>query len=282
MTRVVLLPENALSGKTVGLSVSESADLNRLGLTETHFRLALAEITRCILLAGGNIAYGGHLDPDGYTAFMFSELQKYGRRDRPLKVYLAWPEHRRLSLCELREHEQNLGLFGEVTYLSPEGTVIDPYESRGEDPQPEPDEAKTRQSYTSLRNHMTANIDARVLLGGKTEGFKGDLPGLAEEALLSCEAKQPLYVVGGFGGMATATGSALEIFDTSWLPSPCRPKEDLKVEKALSLLKKKITDSPGCISNGLDADENEKLGAAFRPSDVAALISVGLGRYFDT
>ncbi len=54
-----LLPSNAFTGIRLGISVSDSADLARLGLLETHFRLALGEIARCVLVSGGQLAYGG-------------------------------------------------------------------------------------------------------------------------------------------------------------------------------------------------------------------------------
>jgi hypothetical protein len=54
MSEPTLISRDALSGKKVALSVSESADLARLGLTEQHCRLVVAEVGRAIMLAGGN------------------------------------------------------------------------------------------------------------------------------------------------------------------------------------------------------------------------------------
>src|ERR1700747_3069432 len=95
-----LLPSNALKDIRLGISVSDSPDLARLGLLEAHFRLALGEIARCVLVSGGFLAYGGHLHPDGYTTFLEQELHRYSRRDRPLHICLAWQEHRELSPSE--------------------------------------------------------------------------------------------------------------------------------------------------------------------------------------
>jgi SLOG-like protein len=101
----VLLPSNALKNVRLGISVSDSPDLARLGLLETHFRLALGELARCVLVSGGHLAYGGHLRPDGYTTFLVQELHRYSRRDRPLLICLAWQEHRRLSVGELKNQQ---------------------------------------------------------------------------------------------------------------------------------------------------------------------------------
>ena len=47
-----LLPRDALKGICLGISVSQSPDLLRLGLIEAHFRLALAEIARTLKHGG--------------------------------------------------------------------------------------------------------------------------------------------------------------------------------------------------------------------------------------
>ena len=57
-----LLAADALKGTRIALSASPSPDFERLGLLDTHFRLALAEIARSVLVSGGKLAYGGHLD----------------------------------------------------------------------------------------------------------------------------------------------------------------------------------------------------------------------------
>lgn len=129
-----ILPSEALTGLSVGLSVSDSPDLARLGLAEVHLRLALGEVARAVLLAGGCLVYGGRLDPEGYTAFLQGELEKYGRRDRPLLVCLAWQEHRQLTLAELGAAEDRLGLYGAVEYLDTEGVPIARDADRGEAP----------------------------------------------------------------------------------------------------------------------------------------------------
>ena len=56
---MTLLPPDALQGMRLGISVSESADLGRLGLLEEHFRLALGEIARVVLVSGGGLPMAG-------------------------------------------------------------------------------------------------------------------------------------------------------------------------------------------------------------------------------
>ncbi len=112
------LGPSSLANVRVGVSVSQSAELGRLGLTDAHLRLALAEIARVIIRAGGVIVYGGHLQPGGYTAFLEGELDRYAASNRPLHLVVPWAEHRRMTLGALRTRREALSLKGEFTYLT--------------------------------------------------------------------------------------------------------------------------------------------------------------------
>ena len=48
---------------------------------------------------------------------------------------------------------------------------------------------------------MRQETRARIVLGGRVAGYKGRMPGIAEEALLSLQAQQPVFLLGGFGGL---------------------------------------------------------------------------------
>ena len=60
-----------------------------------------------------------------------------------------------------------------------------------------------------MRRELATNTDARVVLGGKPDNFLGLYPGILEEALLAISRKQPLYVLGGFGGAAGVVAQTL-------------------------------------------------------------------------
>lgn len=277
------LPRNALTGIRLGISVSDSADLGRLGLLETHFRLALAEIARCVLVSGGQLTYGGHLEPTGYTAFLVQELHRYSRRDRPLHICLAWQEHQRVPLSKLEEQRASLGLYGDITFLDPDGRRIDAAKDRSEDPVPEADDSVRKKSLTSLRRYMADNTEGRIFIGGKREGFQGDFPGLVEEAILALKANQPVYLAGGFGGVTMDILRALGVDDGTWFPrKPNASVPDERLTRSLESLAaiRKGVDWVSRLQNGLDQDENLQLTATHRPSEIAALISLGLGRRF--
>jgi hypothetical protein len=279
-----LLPSNALTNVRLGISVSDSPDLARLGLLETHFRLALAEIARCVLVSGGHLCYGGYLRPDGYTTFLMQELHRYSRRDRPLHICLAWQEHRKLSLSELKAQQEALGLYGRIFCLDPEGNVIDPYLNRPEEPIPEADAKIVKQSLTALRRYMARHTQGRIFIGGRRRGFQGDMPGVVEEALISLDARQPIYLAGGFGGVTVDILQALGIDDGAWLPQgPDMASPDERLVRGIGMLENiRNRDDWTGLENGLSDEENRKLAAAHRPSEIAALISLGLGRRFLT
>ena len=276
-----LLPKDALAGIRVGISVSESPDLARLGLLETHFRLALGEIARCVLVSGGSLMYGGHLQPEGYTSFLVHELQRYGRRDEPLHVCLALTEHRKLPLSELDRHEKDVGLLAKITYLDEDGRDVDPRAGRGEPPAPVSDQTTQESSLTSLRHYMTEHTNGRILLGGKLRGFQGSLPGLAEEALLMLEHRKPLYLAGGFGGVTSHIASALGVgnFTAPDYPNSA-PPDDRFVEGMRRIWEFARGPEWKGLDNGLTDEENRHLASTHRPSEIATLLSLGLGRRF--
>jgi SLOG cluster2 len=275
-----LLPGDALRGTRIGISVSESPDLERLGLLEIHFRLALAEIARCVLVSGGTLAYGGHLAPEGYTTFLMQELQKYGRRDSPLLVCLAWQEHRGLKLSELRARQEDLGLLGRIVCLDPNGRKVDAAYERSEPAQPIDDADLRRHALPGMRRYMATQTNGRVLLGGKRNGFQGEVPGLMEEALISLDNAHPVYLAGGFGGVTTDIAHALGVDDGAWLPhsSDAPPEDPRWADGRARLVSRATQETWGGLENGLTEDENRRLAASHRPSDIAALVGLGLGR----
>lgn len=277
-----LLPPDSLVGVRLGISASESPDLLRLGLLESHFRLALGEISRCILVSGGHLAYGGHLQPEGYTAFLVRELERYSRRDRPMMVCLAWSEHRKLALSALQTERTNLGLYGKIVCLDPDGNPVDPAAGRDESPPPTVDEETLHRSLTGLRRHMAQNTQGRVLIGGRREGFQGDMPGVLEEALISFEQGQPVYLAGGFGGVTWDIARQLDIDDGAWFPKLANASAaDERLTRGLSRLTEMAKGTGRrSLENGLSMDENRRLAACHRPSEIAALVSLGLGRRF--
>lgn len=257
----------------IGLSASESADLERLGLVERHLRLALGEVARTVIRGGFVPVYGGHLDPKGYTAFLASEMERYGSTDRPLELVVGWSEHRNLTLAELRRYRDNLGLRARITYLDQEGVPIAFDAGRDEDAVPVNDD-DVPQSLTGLRHFLIQHTGARVLIGGKERGYKGEMPGVLEEALLAIDAGQPLYLAGGFGGATATIAAAVAGLKDRWPPA-AEEIDPTMLTDAAARSGWALTD------NGLSAEENQQLAVTHRPGEVASLVAIGLKRTFN-
>jgi hypothetical protein len=55
-----------------------------------------------------------------------------------------------------------------------------------------------------MRDEMIRNTDIRIFAGGRLSGFKGKMPGVLEEFLVSINEHKPIYLLGGFGGVTSA------------------------------------------------------------------------------
>lgn len=277
-SRLDLLPANALTGKQLAISASNSPDLDRLGLLDTHFRMTLGELTRTVIIAGGSLFYGGHLESNGITRFLIEELHRYGRRDRPLKVCLAWTVHRAMSAEQIAEQKNHLALFGEIHFLSIDGKrLTEPVNAPPKDIFSDKDRA---QALSSLRDYITTNTTARIVIGGKRANFDGAMPGIIEEVLFSLKRRQPIYLAGGFGGATLDILRALHPEIAAWLPPFVdEPDLDNDLTNGLSQIIEVATNQKWDGSdNGLNEMENRLLAASYRPSEIAALIGRGLGR----
>jgi hypothetical protein len=91
------------------------------------------------------------------------------------------------------------------------------------------------------------------------------MPGLAEEALLSLEARQPLYLMGGFGGCAR------DVAETMGLISPWAASRsewsNRATFKAFSVID---------LNNGLTPDENAVLARTPHVDQAVTLVLRGL------
>lgn len=269
MSDPALVPRDALHGMAVGVSVSESADLPRLGLAPHHCELAVAELARAILIAGGTIVYGGRLVPAGFTDILLDEVRRYAEDRSALVICLAETEHRKFTDDELAERQRQLHASAELVCIDIDGNPVDPRRRPASTEQLDPAAA-----LTGLRHHITARVDARVLVGGRMTGFQGAMPGVVEEALLSVSSRQPLYVAGGFGGAAAAVANVLGHSDPQWVP-PGFPEGAEEGSQALVAVAE-ATGGVGVVDDGLGQRERRQLASTHRPADIAALVVLGL------
>jgi hypothetical protein len=263
-----IVPAEALSGMSVGLSVSNSADLARLGLATRHCDLAVAELARAILIAGGSIVYGGRLVPTGFTQILLDEVRGFAEDRDALTICLAPSEHLKMSSDELLAFIDELHTSAVIICLDQEGRPVDPAARDPASPVDIP------VGLSAMRQHITEISDARVLVGGRLSGYQGLIPGIIEESLMTLRAGQPLYAAGGFGGAAAAVANSLGYDDLVWAP----PDYPAQIEDARGALDELAELAADLSPDGLEEAERSQLATTHRPGDIAALVVSGLSR----
>jgi len=210
----------------VALSVSGAEDLKRYGLRGAHLDSIFLELSRYLLVAGVQLAYGGHLKADGYTLRLADLLQDpivEQLRGAPspnqavpeLVTYLPWP-----MLASVRD-EARLGPLVTVIRCQRPTDIdesLDPAFVVSPDLEIASDTDLRRFAWsrglTVMREQQTRELDARVVVGGKLGRadnlYLGRMPGVLEEALLSIRNKRPVYLIGAFGGCARLVLDALD------------------------------------------------------------------------
>ncbi|WP_375381073.1 hypothetical protein [uncultured Sphingomonas sp.] len=263
--------QEPLSQKTVAIAISESADMGALGLAPEHLRDAMAEIARHLLAMGARLVYGGDLRANGFTELLF-ELVARHRRDadvgdaRPAVInYLAWPIVTSKPSAELRGLADELAGLAELHFLDQQGADLPPV-TLDDTPGRVVTDADWAEALTAMRAVLTRVSDARVVLGGRTEGYKGRMPGIAEEALTALEASQPLYLLGGFGGCARDIAVEMAL-----LPGP-------RIGAAWAERQAFQKFNEASLRNGLTAVENATLAKTVHVDEAVALILRGLLR----
>jgi hypothetical protein len=211
-----------LTGLQFGMSVSlgDPKEERALGLSSPlHLEDATRIVARQALAAGATLVYGGALSmkpgqPGQLTEALFEMIGAYNKSGQinapPLINYAAWPWSEEVDEEWLASRLEMLTV---KVWPRPED-LADP------DVEPGPGKflrlAKTPQggyvlsrSLSAMRAELTARTHARVVLGGKPHSFMGIMPGVIEEALFAIRRRQPLYVIGGFGGAAGLLGQAM-------------------------------------------------------------------------
>ncbi len=252
----------------VAISVSESPDLRRYGLSDVHLDTVLRSSAHYPLERGYDLAYGGDLRANGFTEFLKDTAFDYRRLGDPrprFTDYLAWPVHIRLAAQDLRDMEERFGETGRLVLLGKDGCYLT-MDERAALSSREPAADEWADGLTVMRDAITADSSARVVLGGRVEGYRGRMPGVAEEALASLRAKRPLFLVGGFGGCARGIAEALGLVET-WEGSLSWPGQELFSDFGVSDL-----------NNGLSEEENRLLAKSPYLDDMILLFMTGLYR----
>ena len=277
-----------LKEKKVAISVSDSENLEALGLSQTMLRDLTVELSRHILIAKGHMVYGGDLRKDGYTE-LFKELSyQYGQFEKTdsshiyFDNYVSWPvttrltedvyadyKHNRVNLIPVVHADECVGKVKLDEFLPPVGNS---------------NLYLWGQSLTKMRQTMENAVSARIIVGGRTGGFKGKMAGLLEEFKLAKDKDHPIFLVGGFGGIAGMLCAAIK----KEIPSNAFLEEACKYDYYESLFKYYATNSQSIdyswiddltfddLNNGLSEALNNRLFVSTNIMEIVSIILKGL------
>lgn len=287
-----------LTDKKIGISISESEDLERLGYSEAHLQDAKIEISRHLLSTGAVLMYGGDLRDNGYTRALFELVESYKPGDieeerLSLINYLGWPLHINLT-SELRASLSQKIKFELPGLPSDLPTNLDPKKYLS--PKTPKEYYAWARTMTFMRKAMTKSNDARIALGGKSLGFKGKYPGIVEEVYISIKAKKPTYLIGAYGGITSDVIKALMgkqpehltekyqfstklASDNRVYYNKTKPKgvETIDYIKLIKFFNESGIDN---LNNGLTEEENKRLFKTIHIPEMVSLILKGMVTVF--
>ena len=264
---------SVLSPMVISVSISESPDLPVLGLSDEHLQDAMYEIATHLLANGADLAYGGDLRPGGFTEMLFELLYRYrsdvGSDEAHITNYLPWPVHIGMDVDKITETASKLGqIYLRLIGRNGEDMSI---EERQKMASRQPDEYEWSEGLTAMRRVMCAETDARIALGGRVDGYKGSMPGIAEEVLLSLESRRPVFLIGGFGGCAGDISVAMGLVNSR----EGRPRDSLTSWAGLGRFKRY---GPDDLLNGLTREENGILAESPYIGQAVTLVLKGICR----
>lgn len=196
--------EMDLKNSPVAISVSEGNDLDQFGIGEEMFSDLLVELCRHILIAKGKIVYGGDLRANGYTelfkelSFQYGQYEKSGNDTIYFTDYVSWP----LSLnIKLEDENDYCHSRVKLIKVGPANTCVGINTNDFLPPNTVENLYHWGCSLTKMREEMESAVKARILVGGRKNGFKGSMAGVLEEFIMAKRMGHPIYLVGGLGGI---------------------------------------------------------------------------------
>jgi hypothetical protein len=193
----------------IGISISEFSTLDNNDYEQNLPSNALTklsqELARHLFSRSATLIYGGDLRPDGFTEFILNEAAalKYQNQELSAVVenHLAWPLHL-LDKEKIKEwRANNFEIIKTVKHQPPEDIeILFPRDKPLLPSTPENNYIWSR-CLTEMRNQSINSSDVRICAGGKRSKFKGTMPGVLEEIILSLTKNKPIFLIGGFGGI---------------------------------------------------------------------------------
>ncbi|MFA7123298.1 MAG: TIR domain-containing protein [Candidatus Delongbacteria bacterium] len=205
------------SDRSIGISISDPSiyEMVEMGQTQSHLKLLSQDIARHLLAREYTVIYGGDLRSNGFTEYLLLEAQAVQARLVSTKIFLknflAWPIYNK-DRESLTDWISKYNLISEMIKVEPPEDIAGMISSKDDFliPTTPVNLYLWSKSLTKMRNVMIDQCDARICAGGRHTDYKGKMPGVLEEILITIEKKKPLYLLGGFGGVAKSVCDSIE------------------------------------------------------------------------
>lgn len=257
-----------LRGKTVAVSTSEADDPATQDLSPLHQRECVADLARDLFAMDARIAYGGDLREAGFTRVLVEVQRAHASSTATASPGII------SYLLEPLSAEERADFTDAVAFVDVEFIDFD----RVGDDSAAAKALGRAMCLRAMRREIASDTAALVAVGGRTSGFTGWRPGIADEIAAAVHAGKPTYLVGGFGGAAGWYASAAylggEIPNT--LAAPDLGAETTG-ELGLPTVDEVVRALRGGMSpNGLTPAENAHLARTVNADEIVALVLSGL------
>lgn len=239
-----------LTNKNFGISISDLSieDVTEIGQTSAHLIQLSQDLARHLISRGAEITFGGDLRDSGFTEFIFNESLAYQTRamtnEIQLNNYIIWPIYK-ADTEKVKDWKANYISIARMIELSPTNDVLEfiPNTESFLPPSNTQNLYVWSRNLTEMRKIIANKCDFRICAGGRLTGYKGIMPGILEEILLTNKMDRPLYLLGGFGGV---TASVCEAIRSNSMPEELTKEWQVEnntgYKELLDLYSKRIPD----------------------------------------
>jgi hypothetical protein len=249
--------ERPLAGWVVGISVSETEEMDRLGFDRAEMNRCVIRLSESLFAAGARLAFGHDWRPGGVMEAVAALAVRYfnvrrgahgqpAEREAPIINRVAPPDIPYLSQQQMLSNDES------ASAAPPPNPMVRLLEGIVDARQtPAPAGTQRATALSLMREELAELCDIRVCLGGKLSGFGGTMPGILEEALGSLRKQRPVFASGIFGGASRIIVHAMSNGRVEF-PTPVRGEGLIDVARELRA-------RSGDVRRGLEAPEEDLL-----------------------
>lgn len=284
----ILTKDISLAERKIAISISEPSDSEKNLIGSAALKDLAIEIARHLLAVKVQLVYGGDLRPNGFTE-QLAELSYQYFKDLHEKIetpsfhnFLAWPlynnigKRERILLKKYRVESYNIPAPKTVFDTEKDIFVV-------------PDTLRHKllwaESLTMMRTELESFANALIVVGGRTSGFKGFLPGIIEEVSIAMHLNKPFYIIGAAGGCGRILS---DVILNKITPNEAVQRYQLDSD-IIAILKSQGKESIGIdffnelyakglssFDNGLNDESNARLMDSSNITEIVALVLKGI------